>query len=189
VDNFLQNEMGGLAFKQEFAGIWSRQALGGGLVMGSLGCFLVIESRAHAKARGAVAHAHIAGIQTDRSARQPGQATANAVRQWQAMRHMVDPASTVVLSGATGAAAPTREEQAFLAELGLPMRATATMLGHSFEPSFVANLALAADAVLQGALFGPLDQGEAPAPASVRHVAVTSWGHWRGESIAIVEQA
>jgi 3-oxoacyl-[acyl-carrier-protein] synthase II len=189
LDNLLQNEMGGLVFKQDFAGIWSRQALGGGLVMGSLGCFLVIESRAHAKARGAVAHAHIAGIRTDRSARQPGQATANAERQWQAMRHMADPAATIVMSGASGAAAPTQEEARFLAGVGLPVRATATMLGHSFEPSFVANLALAADAVEQGAVFGALDAGEAKAPSDVRHVAVTSWGHWRGESMALVERA
>lgn len=189
LDNLLQNEMGGLLFKHDFAGIWSRQALGGGLVIGSLGCFLVIESRAHAKARGAAAHAHIAGIRTDRSTRRPGQATGNAMRQWQEMRHMVDPAATAVLSGASGAAAPTSEERQFLVRLGLPVRATATMLGHSFEPSFVANLALAADAVSHGALFGPLDDGEAPAPANVRHVTVTSWGHWRGESMAVVERA
>ena len=43
--------------------------------------------------------------------------------------------------------APTTEEQAFLAEIGVPVRATATALGHSLEPSFPANLALAALAV------------------------------------------
>ncbi|MBN8890675.1 MAG: beta-ketoacyl-ACP synthase, partial [Rhodospirillales bacterium] len=58
-DILLQYEMGGLLWKGESAGVWSRQPAGGGMVMGSLGCFLVIESRAHARARGAVAHARI----------------------------------------------------------------------------------------------------------------------------------
>ena len=53
---------------------------GGGMVLGSLGCFLVIESREHAAARGAAALAHIAAIATDRCRRRPGEATANAER-------------------------------------------------------------------------------------------------------------
>ena len=50
------------------------------MVLGSVGCFLVIESRAHAAARGATPIARIAAVATDRCRRQPGQATANAAR-------------------------------------------------------------------------------------------------------------
>ena len=47
-DILLHYEMGRLLWKQPFAGVWARQAQGGGMVLGSLGCFLVIESREHA---------------------------------------------------------------------------------------------------------------------------------------------
>lgn len=188
-DILLQYEMGGLLWKRDFAGVWTRQQAGGGMVMGSLGCFLVIESRAHARARGAVAHARIGAIATDRCARTPGAAAANAARQWARLRPRVDAAATAVLSGASGAPAITAQEHAFLAEIGLPARATASALGHAMEPSFIANLALAADVVGQGRLFGPLDPDEVEAPANgaIAQVVVTSWGHWRGESMALVE--
>jgi len=94
-----------------------------------------------------------------------------------------------VLSGASGVAAPTQEELAFLDTLGLPIRATATALGHSMEPSFVANLALAADAVSRGSLFAPLEPGEAAMPGTLSQALVTAWGHWRGEGMALVTKA
>src|SRR3954469_18898376 len=74
----LHYEMGGLQRRAPFTGIWARQDDGGGMLLGSIGAFLVIESRAHAAARGATPFAHIAAIRTDRCRREPGQATANA---------------------------------------------------------------------------------------------------------------
>jgi 3-oxoacyl-[acyl-carrier-protein] synthase II len=94
-----------------------------------------------------------------------------------------------VISGASGAAAPTAEEFAFLAETGLPIRAAGTALGHSMEPSFPANLALAALAVQHRSLFPPLEAAEAAMTAPLKQVLVTSWGHWRGESLAVVTAA
>jgi 3-oxoacyl-[acyl-carrier-protein] synthase II len=172
-DVLLHYEMGGLNRKAPFAGVWGRQGAGGGLVLGSVGCFLVIESRAHAASRGAVPVARIAGVATDRCRRQPGQATGNAE----------------VLSGASGASAPTVEERAWLRGLGLPVRAVATALGHSLEPVFPAGLALAAMAVAKGRLFGPLEPDEAPMLGPLRQALVTGWGHWRGEALALVTQA
>lgn len=187
-DILLQYEMGQKLARGDVSGVWSRQAGGGGMVLGSLGCFLVIESRAHAEARGATAHARIAAIATDRSRRVPGQASANAARQFAALplgEH------AAILSGATGIAAATAEEAAFLAATGLPVRATATALGHTLEPSFIANLAVAADVVGQRRLFPPLDPGtlERPVADPIDQVVVTSWGHWRGEGMALVETA
>ncbi|MBN8892922.1 MAG: hypothetical protein J0H91_21785, partial [Rhodospirillales bacterium] len=134
-------------------------------------------------------HARIGAIATDRCGRAPGAAAATAARQWAGLRPRVDGAAAAVLSGASGAAAATVQERAFLSGLGLPVRATASVLGHSMEPSFIANLALAADVVGQGRLFAPLDPGEMEAPAGgpVAQVVVTSWGHWRGECMALVE--
>ncbi len=57
-------------------------------VLGSVGCFLVLESRAHAEARGARPLARLAGVATDRCRRAPGEATANAERQLATFRGM-----------------------------------------------------------------------------------------------------
>jgi 3-oxoacyl-[acyl-carrier-protein] synthase II len=187
----LHYEMGQKLWKRPFAGVWQRQAAGGGMVLGTVGCFLVIESRAHAASRGASALAHVAAIATDRSRRRPGEATANAARQFDTMRRHIDPAHAAVISGASGVPAATAEEAEFLNGLGLPVRGAATAFGHSLEPSFLANLALAAMALSRGRLFAPLETAalEAPMAAELRQVLVTSWGHWRGESLAVVEVA
>jgi 3-oxoacyl-[acyl-carrier-protein] synthase II len=185
-DVLLHYEMGGLQRRAPFEPVWARQASGGGLILGSVACFLVIESRSHAAARGVEAYAHIAAIRTDRSRRQPGQASANARAQFDSMAAHFNPAGAAVISGASGAAAPTTEERAFLAELGIPVRASATALGHSLEPSFPASLALAALAVRHGVLFPPMEAAEQAMTAPLKQALVTSWGHWRGESLALV---
>ena len=159
------------------------------MLLGSLGCFLVIESRAHAEARGAAPMARIASVATDRCRRGQGEATAKARAQLASLNGTFDPAATAVISGASGAAAATAEEQGFLRELGLPVRAGATAFGHTLEPSFPANIALAAMAVSRGKLFAPLEAAETPMDAPLRHALVTSWGHWRGEALAHVTTA
>ena len=184
-DVLLHYEMGGLLRQAPFGPVWARQAAGGGLLLGSVGCFLVIESRAHAAARGAAAYAHIAAIRTDRCRREPGEATANARAQFDAMAAHYDPAAAAVISGASGVACADAGGSAFSwPSSGLPVRATATALGHSLEPSFPASLALAALAVRQGALFPPLEAAEQAMTAPLRQALVTSWGHWRGEALA-----
>ena len=124
-DVLLHYEMGGLLLPvRPFAPVWARQASGGGMVLGSVGCFLVIESRAHAAARGAAAYAHIAAIRTDRCRRRPGEATANARAQLDAM-------AAALRSGGGGgdfrrlrrALRRPARKRPFLAELGLPVRA------------------------------------------------------------------
>ena len=186
-DVLLHYEMGGLNHKAPFAGVWGRQASGGGLVLGSVGCFLVIESRAHAATRGVVPVARIAGVATDRCRRRPGQATANAMRQLAGFGVEFDRDASAVISGASGAPAATAEERVWLEdELRLPVRAVATALGHSLEPGFPAALALAAMAVAKGRLFGPLEAEEAPMAGPLRQALVTGWGHWRGEALALV---
>jgi 3-oxoacyl-[acyl-carrier-protein] synthase II len=159
------------------------------MVLGSLGCFLVIESREHAAARGVTPLGHIAAIATDRCRRRPGEATANAEKQFATLRHHLSPSHAAVISGASGAAAATREEAEFLHGLGLPVRGSTTAFGHSLEPSFPANLALAAMALSHRRLFAPLEASEPLMDAELRQVLVTSWGHWRGEALAVVEAA
>jgi 3-oxoacyl-[acyl-carrier-protein] synthase II len=179
--------MGHTLLAGAFAPVRARQAAGGGMALASLGAFLVIESRGHAEARGAVPVARIAAVASDRCDRSPGAATANARRQLAEMP--LGREGVAVLSGASGIGAATQEELALLDTLGLPVRATATALGHSMEPSFVANIALAAGAVARGRLFGPLEPGEAAMDAPLAQALVTGWGHWRGEGMALVTRA
>jgi 3-oxoacyl-[acyl-carrier-protein] synthase II len=189
-DLILLYEMGGLQRRAPFTGIWARQDSGGRMLLGSVGAFLVIESRAHAAARGATPFAHVAAIRTNRCRREPGQATANAQAQLASMAAHLDPQGVAVISGASGVAAVTAEERAFLDTLGYPVRATATALGHSLEPSMPANLGLAAMAVRHGRLFAPLEEAtEQAMTAPLTQALVTSWGHWRGEALALVTAA
>jgi 3-oxoacyl-[acyl-carrier-protein] synthase II len=69
------------------------------------------------------------------------------------------------------------------------VRAAATAIGASLEPAFPASLALAAISVQRGALFGPLEAAEQPMTTPLRQALVTSWGHWRGEALALVTAA
>lgn len=186
-DILLQYEMSRLLLRDEYGPVWERKARGGGLVFGSLGCFFVIESSAHAERRGARAWAKIAAVTTDRCRRAPGEATANAERALAPLRPRLEQRAAAVVSGASGVAAPTGEEEAFLKTLGLPVRATANALGHSLEPSFPASLALAAIALAKRRLFAPLAASEAPMERELRQALVTSWGHWRGEALALLE--
>jgi len=167
-------------------GIWARQASGGGMALGSAGAFLVIESRAHAAARGAVPIARIDAVAVDRCRRAPGEASANAARQWQALRDRIDPAATAVISAATGAAAATEEEAEFLAGLGLPVRGVVSQVGYSVEANAILATALAVVALRQGRLFGPLDPAEAPMTTPLDQAIVTAWGHWRGEAMLLL---
>jgi 3-oxoacyl-[acyl-carrier-protein] synthase II len=113
----------------------------------------------------------------------------NATHQLMTMRHHLVPPHAAVISGASGAAAPTQEEARFLYELGMPVRGSATAFGHSLEPSFPSNLALAAIALSRRRLFTPLEPDEQPMEDELRQVLVTSWGHWRGEALAVLEAA
>jgi 3-oxoacyl-[acyl-carrier-protein] synthase II len=188
-DVLLHYEMGRLLWKKPHAGIWARQREGGGILFGSVGAFLVIESRAHAARRGATPLARIDAVLSDRCNRAPGAATDNAELQWDVLKEKINPEGAAVISGASGAAAPTVEEEHFLRHLDLPVRATATALGHSLEPSFVANVALAAIAVSRGKIFTPLEAAEAVMDEKLRQVLVTGWGHYRGEGLALVDAA
>ncbi|HEX5325354.1 MAG TPA: beta-ketoacyl-ACP synthase [Acetobacteraceae bacterium] len=185
----LQYAMGQTLWAAPFAPVWARLRDGGGMIFGSLGCFLVIESRLHAERRGAPALASIAAIGTDRCRRRPGEAAANAARQLEAMRGLLDPTHAAVISAASGAMPATAEERGFLDGVALPVRTVATALGHSLEPSFPAAIALAAMAVGDGHLFPPLESAEAPMAGPLRQALVTGWGHRRGEALALVTAA
>ncbi|MBD0270599.1 MAG: beta-ketoacyl-ACP synthase [Acetobacteraceae bacterium] len=176
-DMLLVYALGGLLRRGAWAPMAERE--GGGVITGSVGAFLVLETRSHAEARGAPGLATIASVATG-AARRAGEDTARASAAGLAgnLRSLLRPGYAVV-SGASGAAEPTAEEAGFLADLRDagpaqgPVLRTAESIGHSFEAAFPANLALAALA---------LGRPEAPP-----QVLVTGFGAWRGEALALAE--
>ena len=193
-DLFMLYEFGGLNLKDRYAPVWERgkkRGLPGGFALGSLGAFLVLETPAHAQARGAKPLARLTAVLSDRSKRQEGSVTAGLGRLWDKLKDKVKTGQAAVLSGATGAEPATGEERAFLEGHGdLAVRATGTYLGHGPEPQFPMNIALAAVALGHANLFPPNDKSglERPMSGDLQQVVVTGVGHWRGEGLALLER-
>jgi 3-oxoacyl-[acyl-carrier-protein] synthase II len=189
-DLLMLYEFSGSALKDRFAPVWERDK--GGTALGSLGAFLVIEERSHAEARGAKPLARLSAVYSDRTKRAPADITRALTQFWDKIKDRIKPGHAAALSGASGAAAATAEERAFLAaHPDLAVRATGTYLGHAAEPQFVMNVALAAIALDHGSLFPPCDATglEKPMNGDLQQVVVTGVGHWRGEGLALVERA
>ena len=187
-DSLMLLEFGNLLLKGGYAPVWERAS--GGAVLGSLGAFLVIESRAHAQARGARILARIAQVLSER-ARPDQLADASALRAlWERTSGAVRKGEAAMFSAATGVAPATAAERAFLAALpDLPVRATETYIGHANEAQFTMNLALAAIALGHGTVFPPKDGTglEKPMTGPLKQVVVASVGLWRGAGMALVE--
>ncbi len=191
-DLLLLFETGGCALKNPFAPVWERKARGGGVVLGSMGAFIVLESRAHATARGAKPLARLASVQSDCVRRQPGAVTASLSRMWTTLKSQVAPEGMALITGLSGAEPATDEERSWLTALpAIPIRATGSHLGHGVEPQFVMNIALATVALGHEKLFAPaMSSGiEVAMNAPLAQVIVTGVGHWRGEGMALVEAA
>ncbi len=190
-DLLMLYEFSGSALKDRFAPVWERGDKGG-VALGSLGAFLVIEERGHAEARGARPLARLSAVYSDRSKRAPADVTKALAKFLHKIKDRIKSGHAAALSGASGAAAATAEERAFLAaHPDLAVRATGTYLGHAAEPQFVMNVALAAIALDHGSLFPPCDATglEKPMSGDLQQVVVTGVGHWRGEGLALVERA
>jgi 3-oxoacyl-[acyl-carrier-protein] synthase II len=170
--------------------VWERAAQGGGMELGTIAAFLMLEERRHAVNRGAKPFARLARIDSHQAKRAPGAVKTVLDGMWSGLAGRVKPENAAFISGATGLEPITSEERAFLAShADLAVRATGTHLGHALEPQFPANIALAAMALQRGQLYWPCDSSgvERPMNAPLRQVVVTSIGHRRGEGMALVE--
>jgi len=186
-DLLMLYEFGGFPFKGAYAPVWERGPQGG-LALGSLGAFLVIEEAGHAQARGAKPLARLSTVLSDRSRRNAGDVKASLQRMWHKLQ--LKSGEAAVISGATGAEPATAEERDFLHDHpDVPVRATGSYVGHGFEPQFPLNVAIAAIAVNRGSLFPPAGGIERPMDGRLTQLVVTGVGHWRGEGLALVEAA
>ena len=186
-DLLLLYDAGGHMLRGAFQPVWERAK---GMVLGSLGAFLVLEARGHAEARNAKPLARLSGVLSERSGRSAGAIPAALARMWQRLVPPPVPAGIAVISGATGAQPAIGEERAWLKTLrDVPVRATSSILGHGFEPQFAMNIALAALALGREKLFPAVDSSgvEREYEGPLERVAVTAVGHWRGEGMALIE--
>jgi len=172
--------------------LWSRSAdNGGGMIMGTVGAFLVLESRAHAEARGAHIYAVIDAIEGDRGNRDDGGLEKRLTRL---AGHALDisKADTVVFSGASGMVDLAAREKSVLEKefSGAAIRGFGGVTGHGMEAQFPLGLALAA-LTLDGAAKVPTfdARNEQPMATPAKHAVVTTVGYTRGEGLAVLSAA
>src|SRR3954447_16985000 len=181
-------EFGGFNLKGKFAPVWSRHD-DAGFALGSAGAFLVMESKAHAQARGAKPYARLTSVVADLARRKrPGEVRVSLENLWSKLGKLES--NGAIITGATGAEPVTSEERAFLREHpDFAVRSTGTMFGHTMETQFPLGIGLAALSISRGALFPPNDptglEVEMTKPPS--QIVVVGAGHWRGEGMALVE--
>ena len=187
-DLLMLYEFGDFNLTGPYAPVWQRDGKGG-FALGSAGCFLVMESREHAEARGAKPYARLTKVVADLAQRkQPGAVTKSLEALWPKLGVTGERGS--LITGATGVGPVTSEERAFLRQHpGFAVRAIGTMFGHTLETQFPLGLALAALSLSRGALFPPNDPTglEVEKPDAPDQIVVLGAGHWQGEGMALVE--
>jgi 3-oxoacyl-[acyl-carrier-protein] synthase II len=187
-DLLILYEAGGHLLRAPFRPVWERENAPG-VVLGSIGAFLVLEARTHAQARGARALARLGSVLSERSRRLPGDVREAVGRMWRSLPAEAS-RRTGIISGATGAEPATGEERAWLKTIPeIPVRATGSHVGHGFEPQFAMNVALATLVLHREKLFGAWDSSgvEREYEGALDRIVVTGVGHWRGEGMALVE--
>ena len=182
-------DTGGYLRRGVFKPVWERTD-SPGMVLGSIGAFLVLEERAHARARGARPLARVIAVLSERSRRPPSAVAEALGEMWEKLAALRSAGRIAIISGATGTEPGTHEERAWLKRMpDLPVRATGSYIGHGFEPQFAMNIAIATIVLGHQKLFPPLDSSgvEEAHEGAVDQIAVTSVGHWRGEAIALLD--
>ncbi|UWF67292.1 MULTISPECIES: beta-ketoacyl-ACP synthase [unclassified Brucella] len=187
-DMILGAELGGLLKHDGWAALWSRDgSAGGGMISGSGGVFLVLESVDHAQKRGARAYAEISGIESAQICRSTADLEKTVRELVLAANGGKNPA--YVVSGASGAHAATAAEKAALESVSAAYRGISGLTGHLREAQFPLALALGAISVWKGESFAPLDASEKPASGAISEAIVTTIGATRAEGAAKLVRA
>ncbi|AIB20960.1 hypothetical protein P035_01112 [Brucella suis 06-988-1656] len=187
-DMILGAELGGLLKHDGWAALWSRDgSAGGGMISGSGGVFLVLESVDHAQKRAARAYAEISGIESAQIRRSTADLEKTVRELVLAANGGKNPA--YVVSGASGAHAATAAEKAALESVSAAYRGISGLTGHLREAQFPLALALGAISVWKGEAFAPLDASEKPASGAVSEAIVTTIGATRAEGAAKLVRA
>lgn len=175
--------------RDEWKPLWDRPAEDdGGMVLGTAGTFLVLESRAFAEARGAHIYAVLDGVEGDRGKRDAGKFEARFERLFSDAGFSGN-AGDLIFSGATGTSDITSREAAFLKKTypGAALRGYTGVTGHAVEANFPLGIALAALSLDKREAPPPFNgPSEAPMDTPAKHAAVTTVGLQRGEGVAVL---
>ncbi|MBH9975347.1 MULTISPECIES: beta-ketoacyl-ACP synthase [Bartonella] len=185
-DMLLGQELGQLLKRDGWSPVWQREnSQGGGLVTGSGGVFLVLESLEYAKKRGAKIYATVSDFVTDQTNRKTASLDKTLERMFEHVKGTGGPRQNdLVVSGASGVKGITRTEKALWDKSGLPYRGVSTLFGHWREAQFPLALALGAIAIKKKQAFKALSEDEKPFDGNLESVIVSTVGTTRAEGMA-----
>jgi 3-oxoacyl-[acyl-carrier-protein] synthase II len=187
-DMLMLYNFGGLLRQGAWAPVLSRGDAPGA-VTGTQAAFMVLETAAHARARGAKGLARLGAIVASQSRRTPADSGRHAMEEALARIAPRFPAGRIpVLSTCTGCALPTALERDVLASLkrDMAIRALGSRFGWGVEAAFPGAIALAAMCLSAGTFPVPMEAAEAPYDGTPTDILVSAFAAWRGESLAHV---
>ncbi|WP_455481419.1 beta-ketoacyl-ACP synthase [Bartonella sp. B12(2025)] len=180
-DMLLAHELGGLLTRSEWTPVWDRKnCLGGGVITGSGGVFLILESGEHARKRNARIYAEISQIITDQTNRKKIPLKKSIAKMLKTMKAQ----SALAISAASGFHEVTEAEKSAFDDAEISYRGITTLFGYMREAQFPLALALAAIAVRKKRSFPILSAHEKPFSKEVREALVTTIGIKRAEGLA-----
>lgn len=184
-DMMLTFELGQFLWHDQPKGVAARANSGkGGIMLGSVGIFLVLESRAHAEARNKQPYARITTVATDHGPRSSGAASQRGKSM---LAGMASSENYHILSGASGIADIYRDEMAVFDQKPV-IRHYGSQFGHCVEAQFPLGIALAALAVSRQQFYPPFETGEQATTEATDNILVSGFGHWRSEALAMVSK-
>lgn len=185
-DMLLGYELAGYLHRGPWKPVWQRHGSeGGGVITGSGGAFLVLESREHAEKRGRKAYAQLGPVFSGR-ARRRKEDLAQAFAALAARAVPEDGEPVLAISGVSGAhTATAAERKAFEAMPQVALRGFSGIVGHLKEAQFPFAVALAALAVHNRAAYPAFDaENEKPFAGDTDAVLATTVGYHQFEGVA-----
>lgn len=168
--------------------LWSRPDPGG-IITGSAGAFLVLESRRHAEERGANIYATLASVEGDRGRREDGKLE-RRLDTLAAASGTVGADDLLILSGSSGHTELAARELSFIEQTwpGACFRGYGGITGHALEAHFSLGIALAALTLKNGTAPPAFDVEHEPhADSPTSRALVTCVGFQYAEGLALLE--